>query len=118
MHCFIFREVNDKSEDLDLYLTILHSIFFDVSNVLEQIGSKEFSNVSKEDLEKFSTLTTEVEFLQRCVAFLKLIDSAIDKMIELLETTSISDMQEAIDFFVAAYQFNIDRASTGILGKT
>lgn len=84
---------------------------------MEQIGNKEMLNITKEDFERFSLLEKEVEFLQECVDFLKLIDSAIDKMVELLETTSISDMHEAIEFFVAVYQFNIDRASTGILGE-
>lgn len=98
-------------------MTILHAIFFDMSKLMEQIENKEILNISKEDAEKFSTLEMEVEFLQQCIVFLKLIDSSIDKMAELLETTSISDMHEAIDFFTAAYQFNIDRSSTGILGE-
>lgn len=84
---------------------------------MDDIGNKQFLNISEEDLAKFSELETEVAFLQQCVDFLKLMDAAIDKMVELLETTSISDMQEAIEFFVVACQFNIDRASTGILGK-
>lgn len=112
-----YREVNSETEDLDLYLTILHSIFFDVSKLMQQYENNELLNISKDDFEKLSTLETEVDFLKQCVGFLKLIDSAIDKMVELLETTSISDMQEAIHFFIAAYQFNIDRASIGILGK-
>lgn len=98
-------------------MTILHSIFFDISKIIEEIGNKQFLSVTQEDLAKLSELEMDVEFLKQCVGFLKLIDSAIDKMVELLETPSISDMHEAIQFFVAAYQFNIDRASTGILGN-
>lgn len=84
---------------------------------MDQIKNNELLSVSKEDAEKFSTLEAEVEFFQQCVEFLKLIDCSIDKMVELLETTSTTDMHEAIEFFTAAYRFNIDRASIGILGK-
>lgn len=43
-------------------------------------------------------------------------DDAVDLAVALLETTCISDMQEAVAFFIAAYQFEIDNAQVGVTG--
>ncbi|XP_074029546.1 CAP-D2 condensin subunit [Leptinotarsa decemlineata] len=111
-----FKELQ-PSDDIDssLYMTILYTTFFDITKVMEQMENSEFMNISKEDYKKVEALVKQVEFFEDCVAFLNLIDKAIDTMIELLDTTSTSDMHEAIGFFIAAYKFDIDRANDGIL---
>ncbi|XP_057657108.1 condensin complex subunit 1 [Diorhabda carinulata] len=109
-----FKE-RSSIEDLDFYMGIFYTIFFNVSKIVGQMENQEFVKVTEEDLRNMENLSSKIDFLKQCVEFLETIDAAIDVCVELLETTSVSDMQEAIEFFVAAYQFNIDRATEGIL---
>lgn len=92
-------------------------MFFDIGKVVGELDKGEFKNVSEEEFKRLDALANEVDFLKMCSKFLTAIDSAIDVMIKLLKTTSVSDMHEAIQFFITAYQYNIDRVSDGILGK-
>lgn len=89
-------------------------IFFDFLKIKDDSDNQTF--FSRDDLERYMSLEKEMTFLKQCLEFLKSIELAFDKMIDLLDTTSISDMHEAINFFVTAYQFNVDKASTGITG--
>ncbi|KAJ8939307.1 hypothetical protein NQ314_011165 [Rhamnusium bicolor] len=112
-----FRE-NNEQDETELYLLILRSVFINVNKLIEELKTGNMQGTYKmteDDFKKMEVLETAVDFLQDCVAFLKLIDSAIVPMTELLETTAIGDMHEAIEFFISAYQFNIDNASVGIL---
>lgn len=102
-------------EDIDFYMGIFYTIFFDVSKIVGQLENQEFVKVTEDDYRDMENMSSKIDFLSQCVEFLETIDAAIDVCVELLETTSVSDMQEAIEFFVAAYQFNIDRATEGIL---
>ncbi|CAG9833306.1 unnamed protein product [Diabrotica balteata] len=109
-----FKERNAIG-DVEFYMGVFYTIFFDVSKVVGQLENREFVNVTADDLKQIENLSSKVDFLHQCVEFLQAIDEAIDVCIELLETTSVSDMHEVIEFFVAAYQFNIDRSSDGVL---
>ncbi|XP_066259885.1 condensin complex subunit 1 isoform X2 [Euwallacea similis] len=71
--------------------------------------------ITEEDFQKFEVLEKKVEYLQEAVSFLTIMDEAINLMKELLETTCISDMHEAVAFFIAAYQFGLDNAKIGIM---
>ncbi|CAH1118535.1 unnamed protein product [Phaedon cochleariae] len=113
---FLEKYIESESpEESDLYMTILYTIFFDVTKVVEQIQNQQFATVTQEDFNKLDSLSKQVDFLENCVSFLQVLDASLDVMKELLETTSIADMHEAIEFFIAAYHFNIDRATDGIL---
>lgn len=64
--------------------------------------------------DELQDLENSVEFYSHAVNYLKLIDQSIDPMKKLLESQAVHDMQEAITFFVSAYQFKIERAQEGI----
>lgn len=105
---FNYSEKTDTDTELHLYIALMHAIF----------NSYEFSgSFTQSNLEELTRTTNIVDYLNDIVTFLKLIDSAIKPMKDLLESQSIVDMQEAMEFFVAAFQFNIDNASLGILGE-
>lgn len=95
-------------------MNLLHAAFFDTIKAVEEYMNQGFVTTIK-DLDKLNTMNKHIDFLKDCVKFLNEIDRAIDLMVDLLETTSVSDMQEAIQFFIAAYQFQIDRSEVGIL---
>lgn len=99
--------MNSDSE-VQLFVTLMHTIF----------NSREISvTMNESNLNELNKLENTIDFLNDIVTFLKLINSAIKPMKDLLESQSIVDMQEAIEFFIVAFQFNIDNASLGILGE-
>ncbi|CAH0557488.1 unnamed protein product [Brassicogethes aeneus] len=109
---------NEENSEVDMYLLILRTIFINVGKLVENLKNEIIQGgvkMTKEDFKKLETLEANAEYLNDSVKFLKLIDGSIPVMIELLETTTIGDMQEAVDFFITAYQFNIDSAQTGVL---
>ncbi|KAL3271523.1 hypothetical protein HHI36_022001 [Cryptolaemus montrouzieri] len=83
--------------------------------LLKSVFIKPKSNSIEELYRKFDLLGKKHDFLKDTVTFLKLLDSALEKMVELLETTTVGDMHEAIEFFITAYKFNIDRSMLGIV---
>lgn len=74
--------------------------------------------IADQELKKFEALTIEVEFLTDVVKFLRLLNDAFEPMKDLLVSTTLGDVQEAVAFFVAAYQFNLDGGQKGALGKS
>lgn len=99
-----------KDEEIvEFLLTVMKAIFTDVvqNSVLP----------NEEQLKVLEELEKSVEYYQDAVVFLKHLDSAINPMIELIESATIGDMQEAVKFFVAAYQFKVERANEGIYGE-
>ncbi|KAK9876242.1 hypothetical protein WA026_012541 [Henosepilachna vigintioctopunctata] len=83
--------------------------------LLKSVFTKPKTSATEELFKQFDLLTKKCEFLSDTVQFLTLIDTALEHMVELLETTTIGDMNEAIDFFTTAYRFNIDRCTKGIV---
>lgn len=71
----------------------------------------------EEVYQRLNTLNNKAEFLRDTVTFLTLIDSAIEHMVKLLETPTIGELHEAVEFLTTACQFNIDRNTVGIVGK-
>lgn len=72
--------------------------------------------VNEENLNRIKTLEAAVDYLEDTVKFLKILDYALIPMTELLQSVTVSDSTEAVNFFVAAYQFNLNNATEGILG--
>ncbi|CAG9768061.1 unnamed protein product [Ceutorhynchus assimilis] len=117
-----FDDENNEKDDEDMemvdkFMAHIKNIFFGLS--LDEIRSRGLTSgdfiLTQADFEKFEQLEKNKDFLTECVNFGKLIDDAIEVMTELLETTSITDMQEAVAFFVTAYRFNIDNSAQGIM---
>lgn len=74
-------------------------------------------NATEEDLKKLETLISKVEYSTDAVKFLRLLHTAFEPMKDLLRSVNLSDVQAAVAFFVAAYQFDLDGAIAGALGK-
>lgn len=55
----------------------------------------------------------KVTYLQDAIAFTRLIHKAIPITTELLQSKNVTDIQEAIDFFVHCHEFGIDEALVG-----
>ncbi|KAF5285103.1 hypothetical protein FQA39_LY16792 [Lamprigera yunnana] len=100
-------------EQTNFFLSLIYTIFTDITSY--NSITKSTTVATELDLDQLVALENGVEYLTNTVEFLKLIDSAILPMSDLLESTSIGDMQEAVDFFIAAYKFNINNALFGIL---
>lgn len=65
----------------------------------------------------FDTMIAKKERVDRLddqIKFIKLLDVAIDKMLQLIDSPVQTDLYEASEFFVAAYQFGLDNANKGI----
>ncbi|KAK4878019.1 hypothetical protein RN001_010525 [Aquatica leii] len=108
------RDELDKEELASLFVTLIRMIFTDLTFGTGSLMASE--NVASEtELNQLVALENAVEYLSKAVGFMELIDSAIKPMSDLLESVSIGDMQEAIEFFVAAYKFNINNAVYGVL---
>ncbi|KAI1309383.1 Condensin complex subunit 1 [Halotydeus destructor] len=79
------------------------------SGLLSQANQEE--DVFHNDVNKQTVL---VRYLKDCVKFAEQIQIAIPLVCSLLYSSSVTDVQEAIDFFVAAYQFGVQGALIGI----
>lgn len=94
----------EGSDKVELTLVLLKSTFLKPSNSkMEQL------------YKKLGILKEKAEYLRDTVTFLTLIDSAIEYMVKLLETPTIGELHEAVQFLTTAYQFNIDRSMMGIV---
>ncbi|KAB0791130.1 hypothetical protein PPYR_02930 [Photinus pyralis] len=107
------KDAIDEGEKVQMFATLIRTIFMDITSLNPDENST--AVVTESDLAQLVALETSVEFLTRTADFLRLIDSAIKPMSDLLESASVSDMQEAIEFFVTAYKFNINNALFGVL---
>lgn len=110
-----FSEQIEEGDEVNFFLTLMRTIFTNVSDLLAT-ALRTSNKISEDDLKRVETAEIEVEFLTDMVKFLQLLDGAIKGMKELLESASLLEMQEAVDFFVAAYHFKLDNAVTGVLG--
>ncbi|KAF5285204.1 hypothetical protein FQR65_LT13319 [Abscondita terminalis] len=111
------RENANREEEINLFVELIKTIFIDLSfgtaNKDNETVRSDFA--SESDLKRLVELGEEVDCLGSAVSFLKVIDQAIKPMSDLLESVSIGDMQEATEFFVAAYKFNINNSLSGVL---
>lgn len=101
---------------VDFYLVVMKMIYSNVNNIMSNI-LRNNKQISEQDLKCIELLTTEVNFFTDAVKFLRLLNDAFGPMKDLLESTVLGDVQEAVAFFVAAYQFNLDGAAEGTLGE-
>ncbi|GJQ87930.1 hypothetical protein Trydic_g1193 [Trypoxylus dichotomus] len=104
------RDTIEHANEGEFLLKIIHNFYFDVYNQLLTLTNKD--SESSTHLSKQQEL---VSYYEDAVKFLKVLESAIEPMRDLLESVNISEMHEAVDFFVATYKFDIDNALQGIL---
>lgn len=112
-----FRKTNE-ADQVSMYMTVLASICLNPTKLMEELRENIVNKglkITEEDLKNMESLEASVTYLEDSVKFLELIDNSLDTMVELLETTAIGDMQEAVEFFITAYQFNIDNSNKGVL---
>lgn len=112
-----FRKTNE-ADQVSMYMTVLASIYLNPTKLMEELRENIVNKglkITEEDLKNMESLEASVTYLEDSVKFLELIDNSLDTMVELLETTAIGDMQEAVEFFITAYQFNIDNSNKGVL---
>lgn len=98
---------------MNFYIVVMKMIYSNIGNLMT--ATLQASDMTEEDLKRFEALKCEVNFLSDAVGFLQLIHDAFAPMKDLLESVNIGDVQEAVAFFVAAYQFNLDGAAEATL---
>ncbi|XP_030754810.1 condensin complex subunit 1 [Sitophilus oryzae] len=112
-----FRKEN-KADEADLYMLLMKTLFVNPLKLLEDLKQGVYSGTvqaTEEDVKKLESLQETIDYFTNAIAFLKLLDDALKIMVELLETTFISDMHEAVEFFTTAFQFNMANVDIGIM---
>ncbi|XP_017786740.1 PREDICTED: condensin complex subunit 1 [Nicrophorus vespilloides] len=117
-----FQNIKENMSNDDVagfYLMLLKSMFLKIPDHINEVINSNTQNKNavptEEHLERLEALSTTVDFLQTSVSFLELLDQAMKPMIDLLYSVNISDMTEAVNFFIAAYNFKLDNALIGVL---
>jgi hypothetical protein len=105
-----------EEHEAKMYLAILHSIFINTVKIVEELRTG--AGMTAEDIQKIQALESIIKYFENTTDFLRIVDAAIEPMKSLLFSQTMSDTHEAIHFFVTAYQFQIDNASGGILGRS
>lgn len=96
----------NADSEVDLYMNIMRYLMTDFTKILTTM----VGNVTEEDLSAIAELKTSIDYFTNVVNYIKLINSAMPFISNLLEAQSVTDMQAAVDFLVIAYRFNIDDA--------
>lgn len=112
----ISRENFSGNNKADFYLMVMKMIFSDIKGIMASMAQSSGS-VTEEDLRRLEALDTEIDFLTDATKYLQLLHDAFEPMKDLLESSAAGDVQEAVAFFVAAYQFDLDGAAEGTLGE-
>ncbi|XP_050308987.1 condensin complex subunit 1-like [Anthonomus grandis grandis] len=70
--------------------------------------------ITLDDVKRYDVLTEQIAYYTEAIKFVEMVEKSVVEMVDLLESTTISDMHEAIEFFIAAYRFKLDNAHIGI----
>ena len=104
----------DNSDKLEMkhYLNILKNIFFETKKKPDQELSQSQSQPQPQDeLNKQRML---VQYLSDSVKFSKIIHKSLPVVAQLLGSKQSSDILEAIEFFVSAFEFGLLNAMIGV----
>lgn len=93
-------------------MKLLRNFFLDVHNQLMSLMDTDDENI--QNLNKQQDL---VKYYEDAVKFLEVLAKSMVPMRDLLDSVNISEMQEAVDFFIVTFKFSIDNALEGILGN-
>ncbi|KRT80717.1 HEAT domain-containing protein, partial [Oryctes borbonicus] len=101
--CSHLRNTMEHVDERELLMKVIRNFHLNIFNQL-------LSLTNREDGAHLSKQQELVDYYGDAVKFLKVLESAIEPMRDLLDSVNISEMQEAVEFFVATYKFNIDNA--------
>lgn len=104
--------MNDQ-EQADFYTALLKEIFISIDS--QATSQQDKQTISEQDLIELERSECKVTLLNIKVQFLELMHAAIKKMLLLLDSVTVADMHEAVEFFVTAQQFDMDNALLGVL---
>jgi len=99
-----------KQNDVEKMVKLLKQIFFEVKRVPEPSMSQS-QNMSQDELNKQRML---VQYLTDSVKFSKIIHKSLPIVAQLLGSKQSTDILEAIDFFVSAFEFGVLNAMLGV----
>nr|XP_022907875.1 condensin complex subunit 1-like [Onthophagus taurus] len=106
---FVTKRGRDKKMDeKEFILEVLKGFYRENCFLIHNI-------VDVETIDKMNRLEETVKHWESTVLFAKLLDDAMPKMSDLLESQNITEMQEAVKFFVTAYKFKLDGSEQRIL---
>ncbi|KAI4467731.1 condensin [Holotrichia oblita] len=94
----------------EFLLKLIHNFYLDIASQLLSLA-----DTDREDVKNLNKQQELVDYYEDVVKFLKVLETSIQPMRDLLESVNISEMHEAIDFFIATYKFDIDDSLQGIL---
>lgn len=103
--------MNDEQQ-VDFYTALIKEIFISIDS---QATSQQDKQINEQDLIELERCESKVTLLDAKMQFLELMHAAIKKMLLLLDSVTVADMHEAVEFFVTAQKFDMDNALLGVL---
>ncbi|KAI4467726.1 condensin [Holotrichia oblita] len=107
---FILPDTIAHQNEGEFLLKLIHNFYLDIASQLLSLA-----DTDREDVKNLNKQQELVDYYEDVVKFLKVLETSIQPMRDLLESVNISEMHEAIDFFIATYKFDIDDSLQGIL---
>lgn len=104
------KKAEKKDEKVEHVMKLLKKIFFEVKRTPEASMSQS-QNMSQDELGKQRML---VQYLTDSVKFSKIIHKSLPIVAQLLGSKQSTDILEAIDFFVSAFEFGVLNAMIGV----
>lgn len=109
------RKDLNLDEQVEFYVTLLHGIYSDIkSHAIELFNAEIHQNGTQQT--EAEAVENRISYLEDVVKFLQVLHDAIPNLLEMLESSTLSDVTEAIDFFVMAYQFELKDSVRGLEG--
>lgn len=100
--------MNDE-QLVGLYTALIKEIFLSIDSHQRK------QTIDEQDLLDLENCENKVTLLDTKMQFLEMMTPAIDKMMLLLDSVTVADMHEAVEFFVTAQKFDVDNAVLGVL---
>lgn len=95
-------------------VSVLRNVF--ITEVELQLDTPEKESESLALIKQYEEKENVVAFLEDCLSFSKLIQKSIPLVYTLLISKQSTDVNEAIDFFTTAHNFNIETSDMGTMG--
>lgn len=112
-HFPVFKNLESIDEDETSTVTQLRTIFF--MPLFRDVVMEEEEKVDPQDeSEEVKKQSMLVNYLKDCFLFATTMNEALPTICTLLGSKQISDVQEAINFFVTAFEFGLMNAMMGV----
>lgn len=99
----------------------MQSIYTNMKKVAENLVNlniQRLAQLSPEEVENLKKCDENIQYLKDVISFLEYFENEVFPLvIDMLKSSVMSDVSEAIEFFVTAHQFKMKRASKGLAGK-